>query len=287
MRAALFLTCALLASAASAQASTVTVVADQTVNVRSGPGTQFEIVARLEAGSAAPADGRDSADTLWLRVVLTNDLRGWVATFTVTVSGDVETLAIVSAEPNAAPPAGTLGDEVRVIAVGRVNVRSGPAITYDVVGQLEAGDEAQAQARSGETNDWLLIENAELSGWVAFFTVTVLGNPDTLPLSVPEVGGSGLIPPSALIQTRYNTRLRAAPSFMAPVLDVIPFGSQVQPLARTSDGRWLYLAYDGLRGWSLTSLLDVAADSVENLPLASPTRPIPTATPTLAPAADS
>ncbi len=287
MRPALFLTLALLTtSAVSAQTNTVTVVADQTVNVRSGPGAQFEIVARLEAGDTAVADGRDSADSLWLRVVLADNLRGWVATFTVIVSGDVQTLSIVSADPDSVPPANAQGDEVRVVAVGRVNVRSGPAITYDVVGQLEAGDEAQAQARSSETNDWLLIESAELSGWVAFFTVTVLGNPDTLPLGVPEIGGSGLIPPSALTRTRYNTRLRAAPSFLAPVLEVIPFGSTVQPLARSSDGRWLYLAYDGLRGWSLTSLLDVAAESVENLPLASLTRQ-PAATPTPAPAADS
>ncbi|MGQ9888926.1 MAG: SH3 domain-containing protein [Aggregatilineales bacterium] len=288
MRPALFLTLALLASAvSSAQANTVTVVADQTVNVRSGPGAQFEIVARLEAGDSAVADGRDSADSLWLRVVLADNLRGWVATFTVTVEGDAQALSIVSADTDPIPLANAEGNGVRVIAVGRVNVRSGPAITYDVLGQLEAGDEAQAQARSSETNDWLLIEGAELSGWVAFFTVTVLGDPDTLPLGVPEIGGDGLIPPSALVQTRYNTRLRAAPSFLAPVLEVIPFGATVQPLARSSDGRWLYLAYDSLRGWSLTSLLDVAAESVENLPLASLIQQPAAAIPTPAPAAGS
>lgn len=278
----------LLTAAASAQPDTVTVTADQTVNVRGGPGTQFEIVARLEAGDTVVADGRDSPETLWLRVVLQDDVRGWVAFFTVTVSDDVERLAIVDQEPEPTPPASALDDEVRVLALGRVNVRSGPAITYDVVSQLEAGDQAQARARSSDSNDWLLIEKAELVGWVAYFTVTVLGDAASLPVRVPELQGNGLIPPSALAQARYNARLRAAPSFLAPVLEVIPFGTQVQPLARSADARWLYLAYTGIQGWSLTQLFDLADSDTDRLPVsAALEQPIVTPTPTPRPSAGS
>jgi uncharacterized protein YraI len=259
----------LVAPAAAAQADAVTAAADQTINVRSGPGTQFEIVARLEAGDIVPVDGRDSPDSLWLRVVLANNMRGWVAFFTVTVSGDTQTLPIVEQQPEITPPADALDGEVRVLALGRVNVRSGPAITYEVVSQLEAGDEAQAQARSSETNDWLLIEQAEVVGWVAYFTVTVIGDTASLPVRVPEIQGDGLIPPSALTDARYNARLRAAPSFLAAVLTVIPFGAQVQPLARSADARWLYLAYDGVQGWSLTQLFALSPSAADRLPVSA------------------
>lgn len=278
----------LLTAAASAQPDTVIVTADQTVNVRGGPGTQFEIVARLEAGDTVEADGRDSPDSLWLRVVLENDVRGWVAFFTVTISDDVETLAIVDQESETTPPTNIADDEVYVLALGRVNVRSGPAITYDVVSQLEAGDQAQARARSSDTNDWLLIEKAELVGWVAYFTVTVLGDAASLPVRVPELQGNGLIPPSALAQARYNARLRAAPSFLAPVLEVIPFGAQVQPLARSADARWLYLAYTGIQGWSLTQLFDLTDRDTDRLPISAvPEQPAVTQSPTPRPSASS
>ena len=64
---------------------------------------------------------------------------------------------------------------MQIIAFGRVNVRSGPSITYSVVGQLEVEDEAPVTARSNYNNDWLYIENESISGWVAYFTVTVRG----------------------------------------------------------------------------------------------------------------
>lgn len=276
----------LLAVAVAAQPDAVTVTADQTVNVRSGPGTQFDIVARLEAGDTVPADGRESPDNLWLRVVLADDAHGWVAFFTVTISGDVETLAIVGQEPESTPPADLPAGEVRVLALGRVNVRSGPAITYDVISQLEAGDEAQAQARSSETNDWLLIEGTEIAGWVAYFTVTVVGDAATLPVRVPEIRGDGLIPPSALTTALYNARLRAAPSFLAPVLTVIPFGDQAQPLARSAGARWLYLAYAGVQGWGLAQLFELDDAALNSLPVttrsgqfsAPSLTPVPTAT---------
>ncbi len=264
---ALTITLLLAAPAALAQADAVIVPADQTVHVRSGPGTQFEIVTRLETGDAVPADGRNGPDSAWLRVVLEDDQRGWVAFFTVTISGDVETLAIVGPEPETTPAADAPAGEVRVLALGRVNVRSGPGITYDAISQLEAGDEALAQARSSQTNDWLLIETAETAGWVAYFTVTVIGDAGDLPVRVPEIRGNGLIPPSALTTARYNARLRATPSFLASVLAVIPFGAQAQPLARSADGRWLYLAYAGAQGWSLAQLFELDDAALNSLPI--------------------
>jgi len=50
-----------------------------------------------------------------------------------------------------------------IINTDNVNVRSGPATTYDAVGRLDQG--SQVEILSGK-NDWYQIKSADLSGWV-------------------------------------------------------------------------------------------------------------------------
>ena len=268
----------------SAQDSGVTATAYQTINVRSGPGTQFEVVGRLSEGDTVSVLGRESDATRWLYVpVPETQLRGWVAVFTVTTSGGLETLAIIDAES----PDGSGGGETQpeldgaqIVAFGRVNVRSGPSITYTVVGQLEVEDEAPVTARSNYNNDWLYIENETISGWVAYFTVTVRGNVDDLPVLIPDAASGELVPPITQIYTSFNVRLHSRPAFTSPVTGVIPFDTMVSPVGVTTNGRWLYVAYDGMEGWASTQLFEITEDQLATIPrravpLSSST-PVPT-----------
>lgn len=252
-----------IAGVASAQQDTgVTATAYQTVNVRSGPDTRFEIVGQLEQGDSAPVTARESEANRWLQVALTDGASGWVASFTVIVDGDLGTLAVLD-EATAEPSEGS----VIVIAYGRVNVRSGPSMAYDIVGQLEVDDEAQATARNNERNDWLLIENEAIVGWVAFFTVSVRGNPETLPVLVPGGNGEDFLPPSMVTVTRFNVRLRTEPERSSATVTVVPFNSNVTLLGRTEDGSWLYVLYGETPGWGAARLFDLTREQLESVPL--------------------
>ncbi len=76
-------------------------------------------------------------------------------------------------------------DEVIAQAYRTVNVRSGPSTEYDIIGQLNSGNEARITGRSDEESNWLRIEFEAQEGWVAYFTVTVVGDANTLPVVEP------------------------------------------------------------------------------------------------------
>ncbi|SRR5581483_4916205 len=88
------------------------VLAKQDINIRSGPGTDFDIVGGVYAGQTAQVTGYQSADGLWWRVVCPTD-----AATHCWVSADP-----ALTEPTTAPDAGatpTLGALARTILFDR------------------------------------------------------------------------------------------------------------------------------------------------------------------------
>lgn len=234
----------------------------QTANVRSGPDTRFEIVGQLAQGDSVLVTGRDE-EGRWLQVTLDSGESGWLPLFVLTLEGELEDIPVVDNGLATSAPE----EEVTVAAYGRVNVRSEPSIGGNIVGQLDVGDTAQASARSSDDNDWLLIENDTVEGWVAFFTVRVQGNLEALPILVPDSSGEELIPPEVLIRTRFNARLHPVPELDSETVVIVPFNREVTPIARSEDGDWLLVGYDGLTGWGVTELFAIPDDQLEELPL--------------------
>jgi uncharacterized protein YraI len=241
-----------------------------TINVRSGPGAQYEIVGQLEAEEQISVDGRESDEGGWLRVMMEDGIVGWVASFAVLLDGDAETLPIISEEL----PTPT-GDSVTMIAYGRVNIRSGPGMEFNIVGQFDVDETAQVTGRNNTDNDWLYIETDDLQGWVAYFTVTIQGNPDNLPLLVVDGTGEGLASPEEVVAARFNVRLRDEPGTEGQTLVIVPFTSNVMPLARTEDGLWVYVLYQDVYGWGAARLFDLSPDRIESLPIYTDQMPTP------------
>lgn len=71
-------------------ASGVEITASASVNVRSGPGTNFGVAGNLPAGESIVAFGRN-ADGTWLQIST-----GWVFTELVTTTGEIEGLPVTS-----------------------------------------------------------------------------------------------------------------------------------------------------------------------------------------------
>jgi hypothetical protein len=93
-------------SEASATTCTVAVASGGSVNIRSGPGTQFTAIGTLFAGQSLPVLGQ-LAGGAWLQVSLTNGTAGWVAASVTQLAGDCAALPVVAAPVNA-PLAPTL-----------------------------------------------------------------------------------------------------------------------------------------------------------------------------------
>jgi hypothetical protein len=140
-------------------------------------------------------------------------------------------------------------------------------MNYDLIGQLDVGDTAPATARSNEDNDWLFIEQEQVQGWVAYFTVQVEGNASELPVRIPEGTGEALVRPETLIMARFNIRLHSDATLESETIEIIPFNQEVTPLARTEDGRWIYVAYEEALGWGAARLFDISDDDLRELPL--------------------
>ncbi|MDL1894737.1 hypothetical protein FBQ82_00545 [Anaerolineae bacterium CFX7] len=103
----------------------LTVTAKQNVNVRSGPGTNFSVVGKLQQGESAPLKGKSSDGTWWQIAFPTEQERSWVAAQFTTVSDTTVSVAVVqvptldtSATPRAtaAPQATVTPISVELIA---------------------------------------------------------------------------------------------------------------------------------------------------------------------------
>jgi uncharacterized protein YgiM (DUF1202 family) len=265
--------CLIALAAPVAAQSIMSGVIDQTANLRAEPEPRAEIVAQLPAGSAVTLIARDASGR-WLQVVAENGQTGWLPVFAVVTEADWSELPV----PIDALP--TPGGEVLIEAYGRVNVRAAPTIAAEIVAQLQGGELVVALGRDGPGNNWLLIalpDEPEEQGWVAWFAVGVRGNPESLPVLAVDAAAE-VVPPELLVSARFNTRLHPLPAINSPVLAIVPFGAQVEPIARTDDGAWLYVRYGELVGWGAARLFDLSASRANALPVFVPLDPTAEAT---------
>jgi len=74
-----------------------------------------------------------------------------------------------------------------------------------------------------------------------------------------------------------NLHLRRNPDASSESLGLIPSGTQLEVLGRNSDGTWLQVEYNGVRGWINASFVSVTRGGrpykIEDIPnvLAEPT----------------
>lgn len=160
-----------------------------------------------------------------------------------------------------------------------VNVRAFPGTSSSVIAVLPANTEFVAVGRSS-ANNWVQIEVQGTTGWAAAWLLTFSADTALLPVtyegSVPLYGGPG--PFEALAP--FNVNLREAPTTESAVIGIMPFNATATALARSENGSWLLVSFDGIQAWVARWLVILNGDPahlpVDNpLPVASG----PTATP--------
>ena len=79
------------------------------------------------------------------------------------------------------------------------NVRSGPSLTYPVLGQLQQGETARVIGALAD-NSWVIIDYRGQQGWLATYLLDVTGDLDSVPLVTPPP--TPTLPPPTATPTR-------------------------------------------------------------------------------------
>ncbi len=196
-------------SPASAQGGDASTAYD--LNLRTGPGTNFQKITMLPGGTGLVLEGRNEDASWVLAHTLDGAYRGWLASlylafqpgvsafrFPVTdeiVPGPVpasDQPAAESDQPAPAPGASGVGAYTNYV----MNVRSGPGKNHSALGQLPAGTGVILEARNGDSS-WVLIHTPDnaVRGWLASLYLRFEGvSAASLPLSdeliAPPAGGA-------------------------------------------------------------------------------------------------
>ncbi len=185
-------------SAMAQSGADATVIPDQ-LNLRSGPGTEYSIVAKLPRGTALTLLGRDDvpANGLWLYAHTGDGAEGWALSDYLEVRADLDleslpvrpatgTPITTQTQPAAAvqPPAAGFpeGTGIPAQTTAAVNLRVGPGTGYRVITTLSAGLAALARGRDGAA-EWVFVTVSGQEGWVyASYLQLLSGEVSALPL---------------------------------------------------------------------------------------------------------
>lgn len=149
------------------------------LNVRSGPGVGWPILARVSRGEVYTAIGRNN-DKTWVQISGPG-FTGWVSDRYVRLSADITLL------PLAEVTGGGSSTVLQVQANSSLRIRRGPGTNQARVAALHSGETATVIGRTADSS-WLQIRtSAGVQGWVsAPFVSYVAGGP---PLSTIPITG--------------------------------------------------------------------------------------------------
>lgn len=168
----------------SLQSLDVILPEDRSVNLRAGPGGDFDVIGTGEPGSTIQAVARNPEGD-WLLGVTEERVAVWVARTLVETDLNLDSLPV--RWRNFADTQGVTqgtGTPCTVQSEGGVNLRGGPGLEYDVV-RTFAPDEritVTGQAVDGEGFTWWQLADG---AWVRFDVVTVSGACEAVPVLNP------------------------------------------------------------------------------------------------------
>jgi uncharacterized protein YgiM (DUF1202 family) len=250
--------------------------AEEGANVRSGPDTTFERVGQLAAGSTIEVIGQTENGEWWqINFPRDSENIGWVAARVVEFVGEAAAVPIVTELPTATPTAAVQAQQTVTASLtltataavsstqpsikvleGTVNVRSGPGLSFELLGKLPAGSEVEVIAQS-ETGEWWQIpyEPSENGlAWVADAVVEFSGDPAAVPQAADPAEPTPTPTPTetviaGIVEVLDAINVRSEPSTEGEVLGGLYLGDKVEVLAVSQDGNWWLVEYpDGPEG---------------------------------------
>lgn len=157
----------------------------------------------------------------------------------------------VTGSTQQAAPSGPAVTVLRPNVYG-LNVRSGPSLDAQVLGQIGADD---VFAVTGDDSGWYGIIFEGQQGWVSGDYVGL--SQQAAPASS---GGSTAAGGPVNFTANYILNLRSGPSEDAPVLDQIPYLTTMAVIGRSADAQWVQVSFNGQTGWVAAWLGNLSAD---------------------------
>ena len=216
------------------------------LNVRSGPGVGFNVVATLTNGQSVTLIGRNAPGS-WVQIRTSAGTVGWT-----NASFLLSNIAISSL------PVTDGGMPTAVVNTGVLNVRSGPGVGYGVVTVTYQGYVVNLLGRNANST-WAKVQlPSGMQGWVnaslihASVPLGNLPNLDGTTAPAPPVSGTAVVATGAL-------NVRSGPGVNYSVLTAVTYGQTVTLLGRNQAATWAQIRLaNGTVGWVNASLLQLS-----------------------------
>ena len=224
-------------------------------HVRSGPGTWYESLGIVNSGSTLTylGDSTYVDGTAWYKVSFHGNT-GWVSSkFTyLTNSGGTATYGGGGSEGSySTGSTGSFAYGANVYISGNCNVRTGPSLSYSILGTAYNGDVLTGTGSISTDNrgvEWYSVRFHGNTGWVSSVYASLSGHSGGY-----SGGGSSSKSGSVVVGTSGDSHVRSGPGLGYSKLGVLYDGSSAAFLGDTSvDNRgvvWYKISWNGSSGW--------------------------------------
>ena len=251
-----------------------TLTALSVVNVRSGPGQEYESYGYLDREQMAAVIGI-SSDSLWWVIDLPNGEtgQGWVSDGYVSTE-NVEEVPVIELEPDSPAEGTPTPGDASLTANLNADIHSGPGLDFYVFGVLGEGESAEVDGVSSDGLWWLItVESLESGqGWVSDELVTTK-NIEGVPVVESELGPTPETTPSAdsaTVTAIANVNVRSGPATGFGKVGLMEFGQVALVIGVSPDKAWWLIrlpAPESGQGW--VSAQYVNAKNTGNVPVVS------------------
>jgi uncharacterized protein YraI len=166
------------------------------------------------------------------------------------------------------PPVQPTG--ITATAKSTLRLRTAPNTTAQQLGTVPFNATVPVFGKNA-AGDWLYVEYNGVRGWVAGWYCQINGDINALPVLPDDVGGGGGAAPTPVpgtpsaptgvtAHTTSNTRMRSGPDTSYAQIGTIPAYLDVVVLGRNSASSWLYVEYNGQKGWIAAWLVTITGD---------------------------
>jgi uncharacterized protein YgiM (DUF1202 family) len=218
-----------------------------TLNVRSGPGTNYGVIGSLKKGAAVTITGSTGS---WF-IISFGGKTGYVSTQFIKVTTTAPTPSNPATPPNTQPPAQTPPANTPPpqtpappssqtgtvnITSGTLNIRSGPGTNYGVIGSLKKGATVTI---TGSTGSWFIISFGGKTGYVSYSYIR-------LSASAPSTTKTGTVNIAS-----GTLNVRSGPGTGYSVVGALKKGNQVT--VTSTVGSWYQIQFSGTTAYVSTS----------------------------------
>jgi uncharacterized protein YraI len=166
----------------------------------------------------------------------------------------------------ARPPIGVTAS----VNANLLNVRTGPGVSYPVLGRISHGNVVAVTGRSTVDPRWVRINMGTIEGWINGTWTTMQGNQ----LAIPDVSsGEDTMalpfgtPTGLQVRATGNLNIRSGPGIGYASLGYLTTGSTADVVGRSADGAWWEINFASGRGWVSGAYLQKEGNLYASVPI--------------------